>query len=144
MTANTIEMIVMKYSDPMRSRLRSTMSAKAPAGRANKNIGKLAATWTSETIKGSRSTVVISHAAAALYIQEPILEMTVAAQITAKALLRNGLHRGTGASTEAAFTVTLLVVSAVRRMRHGCVLERGVAQVRARKALSLAHMHKTE
>jgi hypothetical protein len=120
----------------------ATMSARAPAGRANKNIGRLAATCTSETIKGSGSTVVISHAAAALYIQEPILEMTVAAQITAKALLRKGFHReGAGASAEAAFTMSPLVVSAAHRMHQRPILGQAVAQVQSRKAQSLPHVH---
>jgi hypothetical protein len=57
----------------------------APDGTANKNMGKLDATWTIATINGLVSRVVINHAAAALYIQLPIFETTVAAQITANA-----------------------------------------------------------
>jgi hypothetical protein len=60
------------------------MSASAPAGSANRNIGKVVATWTIETINGSGLRSVISQPDAALYIQPPILEMTVAPHTTAK------------------------------------------------------------
>jgi len=43
------------------------------------------ATWTSDTINGCMVRLVISHAAAALYIQVPTLATTVAVQITANA-----------------------------------------------------------
>jgi hypothetical protein len=66
----------------MRNRRLSTMSASAPAGSANKNIGRLVATWTSETINGSALRVVISQPAAALYIQVPMFEITVAIHST--------------------------------------------------------------
>jgi len=57
--------------------------ASAPAGNANRNMGRLVATWTSDTVNGSSVNVVMSHAAAALYIQPPTLATTVAVQITA-------------------------------------------------------------
>src|SRR3954470_9585337 len=56
------------------------MSARAPAGSANRKIGSVVATWTIETINGSGLRSVISQPDAALYIQPPILEMTVAPQ----------------------------------------------------------------
>ena len=59
------------------------MSVIAPATSANRNIGKLVATCTSETSSGSSVSSVISHAAAALYIQAPVFETTVAVQTTA-------------------------------------------------------------
>jgi hypothetical protein len=60
------------------------MSASAPAGIANRNIGKVVATWTIETMNGSGLRSLISQPHAALYIQPPILEMTVAPHTTEK------------------------------------------------------------
>jgi hypothetical protein len=54
------------------------MSARAPAGSANRNIGRLDATCTSDTISGSVSSSVMSHDAAELYIHVPTLATTVA------------------------------------------------------------------
>ena len=50
----------------------------APAGSANRNSGRLVATWTRETISGLGSRLVMSHPEAALFIQEPTFETTVA------------------------------------------------------------------
>jgi hypothetical protein len=52
---------------------------------ANRQIGKLLAAATSETISGSGLRLVMSQPHAALYIQPPTLETNVAVQITAKA-----------------------------------------------------------
>ena len=46
--------------------------------------GNVVATWTIETMNGSGFRSVISQPDAALYIQPPILEMTVAPHTTAK------------------------------------------------------------
>src|SRR5665213_246222 len=70
----------------------SIMSASAPAGSANRNIGRLAATCTKDTIKGSELRLVMSQPAAALYIQLPKLVMMVAIQSALKTECRNGLH----------------------------------------------------
>jgi hypothetical protein len=64
---------------------RSMISANAPAGRTNKNIGSEVATCTRATIKGSGLSPVISHPAAAFCIQVPMFETTVAIQRTVKA-----------------------------------------------------------
>jgi hypothetical protein len=58
------------------------MSVKAPAGNASRNIGKVEAACTSETSIGSGFRFVINHPEAALYIQVPMLETTLATQIT--------------------------------------------------------------
>jgi hypothetical protein len=58
------------------------MSASAPAGTANRNMGKVVATCTIETISGFASRLVISHPDAALYIHPPTFETTVAVQTT--------------------------------------------------------------
>ena len=68
----------------------SNISASAPAGMANTQMGKEPAACTSATTKGPGLRPVISQPEAALYIQPPTLETTVAIQITAKARCRNG------------------------------------------------------
>lgn len=55
-------------------------------------MGRLLATWTRETVSGSRVRLVISHPDAALYIQVPTLATTVAIQTTVNALCRNAIQ----------------------------------------------------
>jgi len=74
------------------------VSASAPAGSANRNIGRLFATCTSETINGSALSDVISQPDAAVYIHVPMFAATVAAQITANTRLRKGFHAAINAS----------------------------------------------
>src|ERR1700740_2456855 len=74
----------------------SKMSASAPAGIANRQIGRLLAACTSATIRGSGSSEVISQPDAALYIQPPTLETSVAVQMTVNAGWRNGAAKDTG------------------------------------------------
>src|ERR1700691_3933181 len=57
---------------------------------ANKQIGRELAACTNATINGSGSRLVISQPEAALYIQPPTLETTVAVHITVNAVWRNG------------------------------------------------------
>src|SRR5437879_6306007 len=76
----------------MRNLRISRMSASAPAGMATRKIGSVVATCTSETMNGSGLRLVISQPDAALYIQPPTFEITVAAQTTAKTGCRNGLQ----------------------------------------------------
>src|SRR6516164_1413620 len=66
------------------------MSAKAPAGRAKRKMGSALATCTSDTIKADGLRLVISQPEAALYIQFPTFETTVAVQTIAKAVSRKG------------------------------------------------------
>jgi hypothetical protein len=76
----------------------SKMSASAPAGIANRQIGRLLAACTSATINGSASSKVISQPEAALYIQPPTLETSVAVQMTLNAECRNGAVKDMGRS----------------------------------------------
>ena len=76
----------------MRNLRLSTMSARAPAGRANRNIGNVVATCTIETMNGSGLSVVMSQPDAALYIQLPMFANTVAVQSTENVAWRNGFH----------------------------------------------------
>src|ERR1700690_2100070 len=80
------------HSPKIKRRRLSTMSASAPAGIANRNMGRLLATCTRETMNGSGLRLVMSQPDAMLYIQPPMFETTVAVQITANVRLRNGAH----------------------------------------------------
>src|SRR5690242_18152299 len=92
MAAKIADTTVAATSPIMRNLRRSTMSESAPAGIANRNIGSVVATCTSDTISGSGLSVVISQPEAALYIQPPILATTVAVHSIAKMPCRNGLN----------------------------------------------------
>jgi len=83
--ANKAAIAVVTSSVAINRRRLSTTSASAPASSAGRNIGKVVATWTIDTISGSGARLVMSHPDAALYIQLPMFETTVAAQITANA-----------------------------------------------------------
>jgi len=74
----------------MRNLRLSTMSVSAPAGIANRNIGRLLATCTRETTSGAELRLIISQPEAAVYIHQPTFETTVAVQITANVLWREG------------------------------------------------------
>src|SRR5271154_126761 len=66
-------------------RLGSTISAIAPAGRVNRNIGKVTAAWTSDTSNGLTSSVVISQPEAVSYIAMPTSAQVLAVQTIANA-----------------------------------------------------------
>src|ERR1700729_1243613 len=68
----------------------SKIQSSAPASRSNRKIGKVLAACTSATISGSGLSVVINQPDAALYIQPPTLDTSVAVQITANTGWRNG------------------------------------------------------
>ena len=70
----------------------SRLSVSAPAGIANRKIGRVVATCTSETTSGDESRLVISQPAAAAYIQPPMFEIRVAVQMTANTRCPKGDH----------------------------------------------------
>ena len=74
----------------------STMSAIAPAGRVNRNIGSVVAAWSSETSNGSRSSVVISQPDAVSYIAMPMSAHVLAVQTTANAGWEKAPSQGVG------------------------------------------------
>src|ERR1700722_10665986 len=80
----------------MRKSRRSTMSTSAPAGIANRNIGRVFATCTRETVSGSESRLVMSQPHATLYIQPPIFDTTVAIQMSVNVRWRKGAHAELG------------------------------------------------
>ncbi|HMH28362.1 MAG TPA: hypothetical protein VK580_07240 [Steroidobacteraceae bacterium] len=53
---------------------------------ANRNIGRLFATWTIETMNAFELRLVMSQPEATLDIQPPMFETTVAIQMTVNAL----------------------------------------------------------
>jgi hypothetical protein len=63
-------------------------------------MGSEVATWTIDTIRGSALKLVMSQPDAALYIQVPTFETTVALHITVKAAWPNGLHGDIAACAE--------------------------------------------
>src|SRR6516164_566201 len=60
--ANAIETSTIPASTTIRRRRGSTTSVSAPAGRVRRNIGRVVATCTAETILGLGLRLVISHA----------------------------------------------------------------------------------
>src|SRR5262245_15644728 len=102
------ETAVAASSAMMRNFRLSTISASAPAGTANRNIGSVVATWTMETTSGSGLRLVISQPDAALYIQVPTLATTVATHSTVYAECRNGLHGEVVGSADACARVIAL------------------------------------
>ena len=85
----------------------SKISASAPAGSANRQIGKVLAACTSATISGSGLSVVINQPDAALYIQPPTLDTNVAVQITANTGWRNGAAKIVGELAPAALLIVV-------------------------------------
>src|SRR5215213_3866676 len=75
---------------------RSTMSARAPAGKAATRKGKLVAVCTSATRVGEGVSEVISHAAPTFCIQVPTLAATEAIQRALKTGWRSGPQAGAG------------------------------------------------
>src|SRR5207237_8000961 len=71
---------------------RSTTSASAPAGRASRKTGRLAAVWSSATMRLEASSEVISHAAPTSCIHVPVVETTDATHSPRNTGLRSGLH----------------------------------------------------
>src|SRR5262245_56416788 len=82
----------MKIWARIRSLRRSTMSARAPAGSAKRNNGKLVAAATRDTMRGDESRLVISQAVATLAIQPPMLVMSTALQTVRKTGTLSGLQ----------------------------------------------------
>ena len=83
--AKGIEIVTIAACAAIRSRRGSTTSLSAPAGRVKRNIGKVVATWTAETIRGLGLRLVISQAEAVSNIANPTLESELATRMTAKA-----------------------------------------------------------
>jgi len=76
----------MESSPNSRNLRRSTISLSAPAGIASRNIGRLVATWTSDTVRGLESRLVMSQPEAAVDIQPPMFDTTVPIQMIVNVL----------------------------------------------------------
>jgi hypothetical protein len=83
---------VIVVSPAIRKRRLSSMSVSAPEGTANRNIGRVDAVWTSDTISGLAFRFVMSHPEEALYIQVPMFDTRVTVQIIVNGLWRNATH----------------------------------------------------
>src|SRR5271166_3206450 len=87
-------------STAISNRRESITSARAPAGRVNRNKGKLTATWTRDTVTGLASRLVISQPDAVSNIAVPMFDRTLAVHMTVNATELNAPQReGTGAVT---------------------------------------------
>ena len=106
-------MTIIAISTPIRSRRESMTSARAPAGIVNRNRGKLTATWTSDTARGSALRLVISQPDAVSNIAVPTFEMTLAVQITVNAKWPKAPHRDADNSVGAAAGVRSSVLTPV-------------------------------
>src|SRR5277367_3308244 len=93
-------MAVMSVSTTIRNRRGSTMSASAPAGNVNRNIGRLLATCTIDTARGAALRFVINHAEAVSDIAMPVKANVLATHITAKAGWPNAPKRERRLSVE--------------------------------------------
>src|SRR5208283_3199625 len=76
----------------IRSRRRSTMSARAPAGKASSISGKLSAASTSATIDGDGESEVINQPAPTSCIHPPTFETMVAIHKLRKSAFCSGLQ----------------------------------------------------
>src|SRR5579871_1106626 len=84
-TANPIETATMPACAAIRSRRGSTTSVIAPAGRVRRNIGRVVATCTAETVSGLGLRLVISQAEAVSNIAKAMLDSEVATRMTTNA-----------------------------------------------------------
>jgi hypothetical protein len=82
------------------------MSVSAPAGSVNRNNGRLVATWTRETTKGSALRFVMNQPDAVSNIAMPTFEITLADQMTVNAEWPNAPHRVGPGSASASDEVT--------------------------------------
>src|SRR5271157_1680913 len=80
-------------STAISNRRESMTSATAPAGRVNRNKGKLTATWTRDTVIGLASRLVISQPDAVSNMAVPTFDITLAVQITVNATEPKAPHR---------------------------------------------------
>ena len=108
---------VMKLSSAIRNRRASTISARAPAGSVNRNIGRLLATCTIDTALGSAFRLVISQPEAVSDIAMPVSEQVVAAQITANGLFPNAPQRVGADSAGSAAELGSKIMIAPLRLR---------------------------
>src|SRR6187431_2302695 len=97
------------------TRRRLRISAKAPAGSPKMNIGRAVITCTMATARGSGFKSVISQLAAALCIQIPTLDTSVATHRTVNARLRKGPR---GDAEDGEELVAVIFRESSLRIRH--------------------------
>ena len=69
------------------------MSAIAPAGNVSRNIGRVMAIWTADTINGSGLRLVMSQLEAVSNIASPMVDTALAMRMTVKAVFANRPQR---------------------------------------------------
>ena len=90
--ANTIDTTVTASCAPISILRASMMSVSAPAGRVRRNIGRVVAIWTAETIIGSGLRLVISQFDDMSNIANPTFDAELATSITVNARLLKTPH----------------------------------------------------
>jgi hypothetical protein len=124
-TAKTTDTAKIAVSTAMSSRRESRTSASAPAGKVKRNNGRLTATWTSETVIGLGSMLVINQPDAVSNIAVPMLDTRLTVHRTVKAKWLNGPQRdgATSVGVEAIVTEraqSLATRALVRGKRQNC------------------------
>src|SRR5207237_10149565 len=92
------ETTVVMVSTTIRNLRLSKMSGSAPAGIANRQIGRLAAAWTSAPMNGTGLSGGMSQPDAAQYIQPPTFDTRLPTQLTVRAECRDGAKNVNGRS----------------------------------------------
>src|SRR5277367_4315577 len=85
--AKTTEIAVTASCAPIRSLRASMMSVSAPAGSVKRNIGRVVATWTADTIIGSGLRLVMSQFDDVSNIANPTFDAELAMSMTVNAKL---------------------------------------------------------
>src|SRR6478609_4790427 len=85
--AKTIDIAVTAIWAPISMRRASMMSVSAPAGSVRRNIGKVVATWTADTIMGSGLRLVMSQFDEVSNMAKPTFEAELAISMTVNAKL---------------------------------------------------------
>src|SRR3954454_17819084 len=99
----------------IRSRRRSKMSPRLPAGSTSRNTGSVVAVCTSDTLKAPPPRSPINHWAPTVWAHVPMLPTNCAIQIARKTRRRNGAHTESSAALKAA-----LEPGTVGRARRSC------------------------
>src|ERR1700734_2658346 len=87
MAAKAIEIAVTAICAPINMRRASMMSVNAPAGRVSRNIGKVVATCTADTIIGSGLRLVMSQFDEVSNMANPTFDAELAMRMTVNAKL---------------------------------------------------------
>src|SRR5580692_830204 len=104
------------------NRRRSTMSARAPAGKMTRKTGSVVAACTKPTINGDIVSCVISQPEPTFCIQVPVYEITAATQSERKRGSCNGAQAEPFAVLGNIGVLTMSAMLVACNLLHGCVL----------------------